>query len=131
MNSEQYIENILQATSILTQQAIKNANFDKTIQAVIIQCTDPTIGKYKVQYQDGYWYAYSGSTQVSYSSGSSVYILVPNGDMSKDKTILGTTKPCNRAPPSASTLPTHWASPLRKPTGQHGLPTSTTCKASG
>lgn len=92
MNSEQYIENILQATSILTQQAIKNANFDKTIQAVIIQCTDPTIGKYKVQYQDGYWYAYSGSTQVSYSSGSSVYILVPNGDMSKDKTILGTTK---------------------------------------
>lgn len=92
MSSEKITQDLLQAISIVAQQAVNKASYDKTIQATIISCVDATIGKYKVKYQDGYWYAYSISTDVSYSVGTTVYVLVPGGDMSKEKTILGTAK---------------------------------------
>ena len=84
--------NICQAIDIIVQRAIDQANYDKTIQATIISCVDSTIGKYKVRYQDSTFYAYSGSSDVTYTNGSNVYILIPGNDMTKDKTILGTTK---------------------------------------
>ena len=83
---------ILQAVDIIATKKIASAGYDKTIQATIVSCVDATIGKYKVKYQDGYWYAYSSNIDTSYSDGSNVFILVPGGDMTRDKTILGTTK---------------------------------------
>ena len=84
-----YENQILDAIETIVDQKVKNAGYDKTIQAKIISCDDPTIGKYKVQYQDSSFYAYSGSSEISYISGSEVYILIPDNDMSRDKTILG------------------------------------------
>ena len=85
-------ENICQAIDIIVKQAISQAEFDKTIQATVVSCVDATIGKYKIKYQDSSFYAYSGSSEITYVDGSSVYVLIPGNDMSRDKTILGTTK---------------------------------------
>ena len=84
-----YENQILDAIETIVDQRVKTAGYDKTIQAKIINCDDPTIGKYKVQYQDSNFYAYSGSSEISYMAGSEVYVLIPNNDMSRDKTILG------------------------------------------
>lgn len=83
---------ILRAVDIVASQKIAKAGYDKTIQATIVSCIDATIGKYKVKYQDSYWVAYSNNIDSYYAPNTSVYILIPGGNMSKDKTILGTTK---------------------------------------
>lgn len=85
-------QKILDAIELLTNNSIKKAGYDKTIQAQIISCEDATIGKYKCRYQDTTFFAYAGSADITYSKGAYVYILVPGNDMSKDKTILGTTQ---------------------------------------
>ena len=92
MSSNNYAQNLLQSMSIIAEQAVKNANYDRTIQATIVSCVDPTIGKYKVNYQNGTWYAYSNNINTKYVKGSTVYILIPEGNMNNTKTILGTTK---------------------------------------
>ena len=92
MSGEQYSNNLLEAMSIIADRAVATANYDKTVQATIVECRDATIGKYKVRYQDGFWQAYENNTSVTYTPGTSVYILIPNGDMSQHKTILGTVK---------------------------------------
>ena len=84
-----YENQILDAIETIVNKKVDTAGYDKTVQAKIIKCDDPTIGKYKVQYQDSIFYAYSGSSEISYMEGSEVYILIPNNDMSRDKTILG------------------------------------------
>ena len=88
-NNNNLIDDILKAIDIMATKKISSAGYDKTIQGTVISCQDRTIGKYKIKYQDGYWYAYSTSGDVYYSNGTSVYILIPNGDMRKEKTILG------------------------------------------
>lgn len=91
-NSVSYEDKLIDAIQAVVDSAVSNAGYDKTIQAKIITCVDPTIGKYKVQYQDSTFYAYSGSSDVIFTDNSDVYVLVPGNDMSRDKTILGTTK---------------------------------------
>jgi len=88
-NNNNLIDDILKAIDIMATKKIASTGYDRTIQATVVNCEDPTIGKYKVKYQDGYWYAYSTSGDISYSNGTSVYILIPCGDMKKEKTILG------------------------------------------
>ena len=85
-------QQICDAIEIIVERAIDQANYDKTIQATVISCVDATIGKYKVKYQDSTFYAYSGSSDVTYTNGSTVYILIPGNNTEADKTILGTTK---------------------------------------
>ena len=92
MGSEQYSNSLLQAMSIIANKAVSDASFNKTIQAVIVECKDATIEKYRVRYQDGFWEAYGNGSGVTYLPGTSVYILVPNGDMSQPKTIIGTVQ---------------------------------------
>lgn len=84
-----YENQILDAIETIVDNAVNKAGYDRTIQAKIINCDDPTIGKYKVQYQDSIFYAYSGSSEINYTNNSEVYVLIPNNDMSRDKTILG------------------------------------------
>lgn len=84
--------NICDAIEIIVNRAIDQASYDRTIQATIVKCVDQTIGKYVVKYQDSTFYAYSGSSEVTYTNGSMVYILIPGNDTEADKTILGTTK---------------------------------------
>ncbi len=87
-----YEDKILDAIEEIATDAVQRAGYDKTIQCQIIECIDPTIGKYKVKYQDSSFIAYSGSSDVTYMKGAEVYVLVPANDMTRDKQILGTTK---------------------------------------
>lgn len=87
------IENqICEAIEYIVNNAVENAGYDKTIQANIVSVVDQTIGKYKIKYQDSTFIAYAQSTDVTYVNGAEVYVLVPGNDMTRDKTILGTTK---------------------------------------
>ena len=83
-------DQILDAIELLAKNSVERAGYDKTIQAQIISCQDKQLGKYKCKYQDALFYAYTSNPTVSLSNGTMVYILVPQNDMSKDKTILGT-----------------------------------------
>jgi hypothetical protein len=85
-------DNLLDAIDILVTSAVDKAGFDKTIQCTIVSCTDASIGKYKCKYMDGTFYAYSDNVENTYVDGSSVYVTVPNGDMSAEKLIIGTVK---------------------------------------
>ena len=90
MGSGNYESQILEAIQILVDDAVSKANYDKTIQGTISRCVDATIGRYIVRYQDSSFYAYCNNTETTYPAGTSVYVLVPGNDMSKDKSIIGT-----------------------------------------
>ena len=77
------------AVDILVDRAISLANFDKTVQATVQECVDETVGKYKVKFQNSVYYA-TADTSVKYGKNSLVYLLVPGGDFSKEKKIIGT-----------------------------------------
>lgn len=87
------IENIQQqfcdAVQLLTERAISQAKFDRTVQAVVQECLDETNGHYKVKYQNSVYHV-TADTSAKYKKGSSVYILIPDGDFSKSKKIIGT-----------------------------------------
>ena len=87
-----YENNIIDAIEKIVNNAVANAGYDKTIKATIVECVDQTIGKFKVKYQDSTFYAYSTSSEVTYTRGSEVYVLIPGNDSGRDKTILGTVK---------------------------------------
>lgn len=87
------IENSLcDAIEILVDDAIAKADFDKTILCTVVECIDSTVGRYSVRFQDSQFHAFSRNTDVNYPKGSEVYVLIPNNDMSKDKTIIGAVK---------------------------------------
>ena len=90
MSSGNYETQILETIQMLVDNAVSKANFDKTIQGTISRCVDATIGKYIVKYQNSSFYAYSYNTDTAYPAGTSVYVLVPENDMSKEKSIIGT-----------------------------------------
>ena len=85
-------EKIVDGVDIIVKQAIKRADYNKTIQAQVISCEDATIGKYKCRYQDAIIYAYADNPNITYNEKALVYIDVPGNDMSKEKIIRGTTK---------------------------------------
>lgn len=84
------VDKVLDAIELLAGASIDKAGYDKTIQAQIISCQDAATGKYKCRYQDSIIYAFSSSIDITYNKDDYVYILVPNNDMRKQKTILGT-----------------------------------------
>ena len=85
-------EKILDAVEILTQAEVNSAQFDKTITGIIISCEDEATGRYKVQYQDAIFYAYSSALDVTYNKGVSVQVKIPNNDFSGRKMIIGTVE---------------------------------------
>lgn len=85
-------QNICDAVDIIVNRAISQAGFDRTISAIVVECVDQVVGKYKVKYQDSVYYATSDNSTTVYNVNSEVYVLIPSGDFSKEKKILGTVK---------------------------------------
>lgn len=85
-------EKILDAVEVIVNKEINSAKYDKTIQATILSCVDAQIGKYKVRYQGSSFYAFASDVSITFKDGISVYILIPEGDFTKVKTILGTVQ---------------------------------------
>lgn len=85
--------NVENAIYTAVDTIVKNQNhdFDKTIQALVLNNTDPEqSGEIKVRYQDSVLRVYTKREDINkYPRGSHVYVLVPNGNMNNRKTIIG------------------------------------------
>jgi hypothetical protein len=90
-----YDEIICNAIDIIVKNKIKKADFDYTVKATILECTDSSIGEYKVQYQDSTFTAYALNPNISFAEDSMVYIFVPNNNFDENKYILSSTIPSN------------------------------------
>lgn len=62
---------------------------DLTINVKVVNLYNVDIGEYKVEYQGNTFSAFSSDPTVTYSLDEHVYVLVPQGDFSQRKIILG------------------------------------------
>ncbi len=86
--SDRLQESIFQAIDNIARNRIDRLATDKTVTATIVQCNNSLTGEHTVNYQGGNFVAYS-QDGVTYSRNTSVYVLVPEGDFSKKKLIVG------------------------------------------
>lgn len=86
--ANQFQESLLTAMDILVENRVDQMSTDKTITATIVTCTNILTNEYKVSYDGGMMYAYA-QEGASYSENTSVYVLIPEGDFSKRKIIVG------------------------------------------
>lgn len=80
-------ESVIQAVQILTDNAISQLKYDKTVQAEIYSVVDLNTGEYKVRYNGNIFSAYSEDTSKTYEEEDQVYVKVPEGDFSNRKII--------------------------------------------
>jgi hypothetical protein len=80
---------ILDAIEIMADKKVSAAGYDRTIQATIVSQTNAAKGEYTIRYQGNKFYAYSTDLEKTYRKGATVYVLVPENDFTKVKTILG------------------------------------------
>lgn len=93
LNAMSIANDLFNAMKMVSDNSIQQlAQFDKTIAATVMTCEDEVAGKYKVRYQDAVYYATANNTEITYSTGTAVYVLIPEGDFSKPKKIIGTVK---------------------------------------
>ena len=85
-------DNILDAVDILIDNKVSNLQFNKTVRAKISEVIDASIGKYKVQYQNSYFTAYSSDSNATYQKGSEVYVEILSSDFEKNALIIGTVR---------------------------------------
>lgn len=91
-NPKQISDTLLEAMQIISDKNISKTEYGTTIQGNIVECKDPSIGKYLVKYQDSLMEAYSTSPSVQYPKNTSVYLFTTNGKLGEMKVILGSTK---------------------------------------
>lgn len=91
MNEEQLqmLEELFKSMSTITQQELNAVQFDRTVIAKIVKRYEDSGTKYLVSTDSLKFDAYSQSDSTRYAEGSSVYILIPDGDYSNNKLILG------------------------------------------
>lgn len=83
------VEAFYDAINNIAQQQVQASPSDLTIDAELVYISDITVGKYKVEYQGNTFTAFSTDPTVTYKVGERVYVLVPQGDFSSKKVILG------------------------------------------
>lgn len=82
-------QNMLDAIDSLVSRRIDSTPIDLTITATVARLHNAAIGEYKVTYQSNTFSAYSLDPLTVYRQGQEVYVLVPRGDFSSQKVILG------------------------------------------
>ena len=89
MASQSDYENaLLEAIDYLIDKRVENLDRDKTITATIVKCENALTQEYEIYYNNGYLTAYA-QADASYRENQTVYVLVPLGDFSQRKTIVG------------------------------------------
>lgn len=83
------VENFFDAINIISQNNVDAAKNDATIDAEIKSIVNVDLGHYKVAYQGNYFDAFALDPLVTYKKEERVYVLVPQGDFSQRKVILG------------------------------------------
>ena len=91
MNEEslRMLEELFNSMSTITQQELNSVQFDRTVVAKIVKRYEDSQTKYQVSTDNLKFDAYAQSDSARYAEGSSVYILIPDGDYSNNKLILG------------------------------------------
>lgn len=84
-----YEDQILDTVEKIINNTLDQSSYDKTIQATIQKITNLSSATYLLKYQDSSFEAASADKNVTFAKDDLVYVLVPNGDMRKDKTIIG------------------------------------------
>lgn len=87
-NQAELEEALLEAIDFFVNNRVQNLDRDKTITATIVSCSNALTQEYKIQYNNGFLTAYA-QEGASFSPNETVYVLVPLGDFSKRKTIVG------------------------------------------
>ena len=83
------VQDFFDAVNTIAKDEVYAAKNDATIDAEIKSVVNIDIGQYKVSYQGNVFDAYSSDPLSTYKAGEQVYVLVPQGDFSKRKVILG------------------------------------------
>ena len=79
---------LLQAIDYLVNNRIDKINRDTTITCTIKKCNNSLTQEYQVNYNGGFLNAYA-QEGASYSENQEVFVLVPEGDFTKRKLIIG------------------------------------------
>ena len=82
------INSLMKGMKIFSDASLKEAKSMKTIECEIIETIDPGLLKYKAKYLDNEIEVFSSNKNSVYQKGETVLVIVPEGDMSKTKTIL-------------------------------------------
>lgn len=79
---------IFEAVKLITDNSVHNSNATITIKGEITEIVNLATGIYKAKYLSDAFTVYANAN-LHYSVGDIVYILIPDGDFSKDKIIVG------------------------------------------
>lgn len=82
-------QNLFEAVESITSRQIDSTPIDLTITAEVALIRNIEVGEYKVTYKGDTFSAYSLDPMTVYKQGEEVYVLVPKGDFSSKKVILG------------------------------------------
>lgn len=85
-------DQVLDAVDIIVDKKVSELQFNKTIRGRISEIIDESIGKYKIQYQNSYFTAYSSDSNFKYQKNSEVYVEILSNDFEKNALILGTVR---------------------------------------
>lgn len=80
---------VLGAIENISSRNLAATPIDLTVTGEVAKIENPGIGQYLIKYQSNTWYAFSLNPEIVYNLGEKVYILVPQGDFSSKKIIIG------------------------------------------
>ena len=86
---QQIQQALVDAMFAIAQNGDNSLQFDRTIECTIQKIENISTGEYKVRYLDGEFSAFDLTLAGNYKVGKSVYVSIPNNDISQKKIILG------------------------------------------
>lgn len=83
------VEKFFDAVNNIAGRKVSSTPIDLTVNAKVKMVYNVDTGEYKVEYQGNTFSAFSQNPTIVYSKGERVYVLVPQGNFSEKKIILG------------------------------------------
>ena len=84
---------LFEAMKVFSDKTLQKDNSTKIIQAETTSIIDVGLGKYEVKYLENTFSAHTNNQNSSFAIGDIVYVLIPNGNFSENKIILGLVNP--------------------------------------
>lgn len=85
-------EALFKTIETITNGKLSQIKFDKTIEAIVMSDEKANLGEYELKYQDLLFTGYSSNGTSQFRKDDTVLVLIPDGDMSKRKTIISSSK---------------------------------------
>ena len=99
--ANEFQNSIFKAIDTLLDKRVENLALDKTITATIDMCVNMIDNIYTINYQGGKTYAYA-QAGATYTKDQEVYVLVPEGNFTKKKIIMGVASTISKDNSSAN-----------------------------